>query len=281
MGQIVFAAAMSHVLDPDYYEAACGPVGRQRIEETIAAVQTLGRTLVARRPDALVVIADDHLNAFSFNAVPAICVRVGRTVPRMAQDHAVAFDRALEGMPERFLLHEELAHRILEDGLQTGFDLAVSWEAPLDHAFLSPVMTLVGDGPVPPLVPIWINCFVAPQPTPERCFAFGRLVAEVVARSPWRVGLIATGGLSHFPELLLTRVGESDVAFDRRVLGWLERAEHRPLRALTNTELHRAGEHELLNWLVLVGAVSPAAAATRYFGELGRINLAVVEWSLA
>ena len=32
MGRIVFAGAMSHVLDPDYYERACGSVGRQKVE---------------------------------------------------------------------------------------------------------------------------------------------------------------------------------------------------------------------------------------------------------
>lgn len=281
MGQIVFAAAMSHVLDPQYYEEACGPVGRQMTEETMAVIAALGDTLAARRPEALIVVADDHLNAFSFNAVPAICVRTGRFVQRMVQDHATAFDRALEGMPERFALHEDLANRVLEQGLGAGFDLAVSWEAPLDHAFLSPIMTLAGRRPVLPLVPIWVNCFVAPQPTPDRCFAFGRFLGEVVARSPWLVGIIATGGLSHFPELLLQRVGESDVAFDRQLLAWLEAGEHAPLRRLTTAELHKAGEHELLNWMVLIGAVSPARAVTRYFGELGRIDLAVVEWSVA
>jgi hypothetical protein len=33
--------------------------------------------------------------------------------------------------------------------------------------------------------------------------------------------------------------------------------------------------------MVLLGAVSPARAVVRYFGELPRINLAAVEWSLA
>jgi len=60
---------------------------------------------------------------------------------------------------------------------------------PLDHAFLSPITTLVGDGPVPPLVPIFVNCFVAPQPTPRRCFAFGQHLARVVARHPWDVAV--------------------------------------------------------------------------------------------
>jgi len=278
MGRIVFAAAMSHVLDPDYYEAACGLTGRRTVEACMAEIRKLGESFLARQPDALIVVADDHLNAFSFNAVPAMCVRIGRYVNRMNQDEAESFDRALDGMPERYRLHEELANRILEDGLQAGFDLALSWEAPIDHAFLSPVMTLHGTRPVTPLVPIWINCFVAPQPTPDRCFALGRHIAGVVGRSPWNVGIIATGGLSHFPELSLPRVGETDLAFDQKLLGWLERGEHEPLRAMTTSELHKTGEHEFLNWMVLIGAVTPARAEVRYLGELPRINMAAVEW---
>src|SRR5262245_18548986 len=278
MGQIVFAAAMSHVLDPDYYQAACGPVGRRTVEACMAEVGKLGDTFLSRRPDALIVVADDHLNVFSFNAVPALCVRIGRSVGRMVQDEPEAFDRALEGLPDRYPLHEKLANRVLEDGLTAGFDLALSWEAPIDHAFLSPIMTMHGSRPVTPLVPIWVNCFVAPQPTPARCFTFGQHIARVVAHSPWRVGIIATGGLSHFPELLLPLVGQSDVVFDRKLLGWLEAGEHDALQALTTSELHKTGEHEFLNWMVLIGAVSPARADVRYFGELGRINLAAVEW---
>ena len=281
MGRIVFAAAMSHVLDPEYYQAAVGSDGRQKVEALMAEIGRMGERLSARRPDALVVVADDHLNAFSFNAVPALCVRIGRSVQRMTQDHAEAFDRALEGLPERYPLHEELAGGILEQGMQAGFDLALSWEAPLDHAFLSPVMTLHGRRPVPPLVPIFVNCFVAPQPTARRCFAFGQHIARVVAASPWNVGIIATGGLSHFPELTLARVGESDTVFDRKLLHGLEAGEHEPLCELTGDELHKSGGHEFLNWMVLIGAVSPARADVRYFGELGRINLAGVEWRVA
>jgi 2,3-dihydroxyphenylpropionate 1,2-dioxygenase len=281
MGRIVFAAAMSHVLDPDYYQAACGMSGRRKVEACMVEIRKLGDTLLARRPDALIVVADDHLNAFSFNAVPAICVRIGRTVDRMVQEEAEAFDKSLEGLPERYALHEALANAILDEGLATDFDLALSWEAPIDHAFLSPVMTMHGSRPVTPLVPIWVNCFIGPQPRPARCFAFGRHLARVVAQSPWNVGIIATGGLSHFPELSLPRVGESDTVFDRKLLHWMERGEHEPLQALTVDELHKTGEHEFLNWMVLLGAVTPAPADVRYFGELGRINLAAVEWRVA
>ena len=281
MGKIVFAAAMSHVLDPQYYQDACGLSGRRKVEACMAEIRTMGDRFLARRPDALVVVADDHINAFSFNAVPAMCVRIGRHVERMNQEEAESFDRALEGMPERYALHEDLAARILEEGLGAGFDLAQSWEAPIDHAFLSPVMTMHGARPVTPLVPIWVNCFIAPQPTPARCFALGQHIARVVARSPWAVGIIGTGGLSHFPELLVPRVGEADTVFDRKLVHWMETGEHEPLQTLTSTELHKTGEHEFLNWMVVLGAITPAPGDLRYFGELGRINLAAFEWRLA
>ena len=280
MGKIVFAGAMSHVLDPEYYDHACGVVGRQKVEAAMAEIARMGERFSATKADALIVVADDHLNAFSFNCVPALCVRIGRHVQRMTQDHAEAFDKVLDHMPISYALHEELANEILEQGVLAGFDLALSWEAPVDHAFLSPVNTLHGTRPIPPLVPIWVNCFVAPQPTARRCFAFGQHIARVVAGSSWNVGIIATGGLSHFPELALARVGETDTVFDRKLVHWMESGEHEPLLDLTSDELHKTGSHEFLNWMVLLGAVTPARADVRYFGELPRINLAAVEWRL-
>jgi aromatic ring-opening dioxygenase catalytic subunit (LigB family) len=280
MGKIVFAGAMSHVLDPEYYQAACGDLGRQTVTAAMAAIEAMGEGFIATSPDALIVVADDHLNAFSFNCVPALCIRIGKTVQRMIQDNAEAFDKVLEHMPTEYPLHEELGNAILEQGIQGGFDLALSWEAPIDHAFLSPVNTMLGSHPIPPLVPIFVNAFIAPQPTARRCFQLGQHLARVVATSPWRVGIIATGGLSHFPELLLRRVGETDTAFDKNLVHWMERGEHAPLRELTAGELHKTGSHEFLNWMVLLGAVTPARAQVRYFGELPRINLAAVEWDL-
>lgn len=280
MGRIVYAATMSHVLFPEYYEKNVGPHGRRMVEELIAVVRDMGQGLLAARPDALVVIADDHLNVFSFDAVPAMCVRIGRSVRRMVQDDAIEFDRALEGLPDRYPLHEDLANRILETGLESGFDFAASWSAPLDHAFLSPVATLCGTRAVPPLVPFWVNCFVAPQPTARRCFAAGQHIARVVAEGPWSVAVLATGGLSHFPELSLERLGTSDPAFDRRLLRAMESGDATPLQALTVKELHDTGSHEFLNWMVLLGAVSPAPARVRFFGEMGRIDLAALEWEL-
>jgi len=61
----------------------------------------------------------------------------------------------------------------------------------------------------------------------------------------------------------------------------METGDHEPLCALTTKDLDESGSHEFLNWMVLLGAVTPARAQVRYFGELPRINLAAVEWSLS
>src|ERR671934_231592 len=138
-----------------------------------------------------------------------------------------------------------------------------------------------GERPMTPLVPFWVNCFIAPLPSARRCFAAGQHIARVIADGPWDVGVIATGGLSHFPELSLARVGESESEFDRRVVGWMERGDHASLTALTTKELHTTGSHELLNWMVLLGTVAPARARVRFFGEMGRIDLAALDWDVA
>ena len=93
--------------------------------------------------------------------------------------------------------------------------------------------------------------------------------------------MIATGGLSHFPALSLARVGTSDVPFDRRLVRLMEAGDHEPLCALTMKDLDESGSHEFLNWMVLIGAASSARARVRFFGEMGRIDLAAVEWAVA
>ena len=86
-------------------------------------IRKLGDAFLARRPDALIVVADDHVNAFSFNAVPAMCVRIGRHVNRMFQEEAEAFDRVLDGMPERYALHEETETDNQSSGVVWGYDV--------------------------------------------------------------------------------------------------------------------------------------------------------------
>ena len=53
MGKIVFAGAMSHVLDPDYYQRACGDEGRRMVTDCMTEIARMGERFSATRADAL------------------------------------------------------------------------------------------------------------------------------------------------------------------------------------------------------------------------------------
>src|SRR5215470_4099826 len=50
-----------------------------------------------------------------------------------------------------------------------------------------------------PIVPLYVNVYLAPQPTPARCYAWGQALRAILGPRPERIALLASGGLSHFP----------------------------------------------------------------------------------
>ena len=68
-----------------------------------------------------------------------------------------------------------------------------------------------------PLVPIFLNCYYAPQPTALRCYQLGRAVRESIDAHPGdlRVAVVGSGGLWHTPRAPDAYLDE---AFDREIL---------------------------------------------------------------
>src|SRR3990167_4917963 len=77
-----------------------------------AAFARVKRRLETLRPDAIAMIAGDHVKAFFLDAVPALAVYVG-------SECAGAFGR----YRYRFPIHEPLARAIVEQGIEPGFTL--------------------------------------------------------------------------------------------------------------------------------------------------------------
>jgi 3-O-methylgallate 3,4-dioxygenase len=99
-----------------------------------------------------------------------------------------------------------------------------------------------------PVIPVILNTFDPPnQPTPRRCVALGNALRELIAEWPQdlRVGVIASGGLSHFVV---------DEALDQHVLAAIRRKDLAALAALDPLQL-QAGSSEIRNWIV-VGAMA-------------------------
>src|SRR5206468_8919260 len=88
------------------------------------------------------------------------------------------------------------AAHIRNVGVAQGFDFAVTQEFGIDHAMLVPLHYLTDV--TAPVVPIWVNAFVAPLPTARRCYALGEMVRRAIESWPQnlRVAAIGTGSFS-------------------------------------------------------------------------------------
>ncbi|MBL8166840.1 MAG: hypothetical protein JNJ50_01720, partial [Acidobacteria bacterium] len=133
-----------------------------------------------------------------------------------------------------------------------GFDLAYSEDAVLGHTFAVPFEFVIG-GRAIPVVPLHVNVYMPPLPTPKRCAAFGRAIADVVAARSERVAIIASGGMSHYPGTW--KYPHPEFEFDKWMISELEHGKSESLLNLTSEQLDEVGNTELLPWAVLLGAI--------------------------
>src|SRR5262249_56889448 len=93
---------------------------------------------------------------------------------------------------------------------------------------------VIGRRPIP-IIPFFTTVYVPPLPTPQRCAALGRAVAEIVKGRKERVAIIASGGMSHFPGTRKYLHPEFD--FDRWLVAQFEIGNSDALLTLTRTQL--------------------------------------------
>jgi aromatic ring-opening dioxygenase catalytic subunit (LigB family) len=239
---------------------------RALVLQVHAAFTQVRQRLAALRPDVIVVIAGDHIEAFFLDAVPALAVYVGA-------ECAGTFGPYRYRLP----IHEPLARAILEQGIARGFDLLYTQQAKLDYAFYVPLHFTMPE-PAVPIVPLHVNVYLPPQPTPRRCYEWGTALGDILSACPERVALIASGGMSHFPGT--ERYASPEVEYDRELLDRLRAGRGRELAALTGEELDKTGNVELRTWITLLGAVGDARAHVYCYAPSWHHGNAVVEWPL-
>jgi aromatic ring-opening dioxygenase catalytic subunit (LigB family) len=215
-------------------------------ERVFEAFNELGRRLVAARLDALVLFTAEHWANFFLDHISPFCIGrassfIGPVEPWLKIERAT-----LRGEPE---LASALLAACYERGIEPGF----AHEMQLDHGTMIPLHFLTPEMSVP-IVPIVVNTLASPVPLPRRCFELGEVVGEVVRSSPKRIGIIATGGMSHDPGE--RRHGFIDQAFDHRFLAEMGAGNVSKLKSYTVADLSGAGAGalELLNWIALAGA---------------------------
>jgi aromatic ring-opening dioxygenase catalytic subunit (LigB family) len=127
------------------------------------------------------------------------------------------------------------------------------------------------------ILPVYVNTWVDPAPTPRRCYEVGELIRGVADTVQERVAILATGGLSHFPGS--PRIGEIDEKFDHQLLELMRQGRGKSLMDYSVEDLLQAGDTEFLNWMVVVGAVGDARATyTAYMPDFVATGWGFVSW---
>jgi hypothetical protein len=226
-----------------------------------AAIEKCRSALAEAGATVAVVFGNDHKEMFGDDGMPAFAVYLGDSVP----DNPIPADR-LAAMPEglrvgqwayhgevteAYPVRQDLAWHITEHLMVSGFDPAQLTQQPagrtLGHAWTYARRRLMGDSIIP-MVPIHLNSMYPPnQPSPARCFALGKSVAEAIGSwdSDERVAVITTGGLSHFVV---------DEELDRSVLDAIACQDAAAIAAIDRRKMN-SGTSEILNWVAAGGAL--------------------------
>ncbi|MEK7833678.1 MAG: hypothetical protein AAB401_21505, partial [Acidobacteriota bacterium] len=238
MGEIVAAFATCHAPQLFTYPPDEDPA---QLDASIAGMRELGKILDETKPDVIVFLGSDHLETFSINCVPTFAIVAGN---RATAEFA--------GRNYDLPIHREMAEDLLYKLVGAGFDLAYSEDAVLGHTFAVPFEFVIGGRNIP-VIPIHTNVYMPPLPTPKRCEALGKAIADVIASRSERVAIIASGGMSHYPGTW--KYPQPEFEFDRWVIQELEKGNADVVLDLTTEQLDAAGNTELLPWAIMLGAI--------------------------
>ncbi|WP_433503192.1 extradiol ring-cleavage dioxygenase [Pseudonocardia halophobica] len=242
------------------------------------------------QPDVVVVWGDDQYENFREEVVPPFCVLAydDLQVPAFEVMNERGSPNAW-GLPDDFeiTLHGDARQaKALADGLiHQGVDMAYSYRkragAHFPHAILNTQLFLDYDhaGAELPykLLPITVNCYgqhaiarkgglarfadietetLDPSgPTPARCMQVGAAIARYFRDTDLKVAFVASSSWSHaFLADALWHI-RPDTAADERLYELLVEENYDELAKTTSRQVVEAGQHEILNWFCLLGAV--------------------------
>ena len=155
-----------------------------------SAVDKAAEFVAKAEPDLVVMFHPDHVNGFFYKLLPSFCVGIEGT---SVGDFGTAAGK-LE-------IPENRAWSCAEHALTEGVDVAISYRMDVDHGGAQPIELLSAKLPLTRMIPIFVNCALAPRPRMERVRALGRAVGRWAMACPERVLILGSGGLSHDPPI--------------------------------------------------------------------------------
>jgi 2,3-dihydroxyphenylpropionate 1,2-dioxygenase len=199
----------------------------------------IGRRLRALDPDLWIIFSNDHAEQFFHDAAPPFTIHVGGEARG-----------EFAGRKFHWQIPSEISFELVRALYRQNFDPAFTSTAKIDYAIGIPLTHLGHTGPV---LPIYVNAYLPPQPTMERCYAFGQAVARTVTALGLKTVILSSGGMSHFPGT--DRYANPELAWDKRVLEALAAGRLKSLIGFDETELDDTGNIELRCWAAAAGAL--------------------------
>jgi hypothetical protein len=253
MAEIVLAYCASHA---PMMSAARDAAPKEQGDNFFGALDRVRAEAVERGVEACVVLSNEHFTNFFLENFPQICIGVGERNWGPTEEWLPIDKVWIPG-------HPGLADHIARSTLRSGFDPAFSHQLELDHGIMTVYYELDHDMRLP-LVPIVQNCAVPPLVPVRRAYEFGKALGDAIRSYEGlsRVAVIGAGGLSHW--IGTPRVGDIAEDFDRWFLERLERGELDDVLDLPDDEIELAGNgaHEIRTWLAVAGTVAPTPART-------------------
>ena len=251
----------SHEIAPD--------VMRARWDRMQASLDALHEYAASQQYDALVIVSSDHKEIFGDELLAPFAIYWGDSVehlPFSEEDFAAMSPglakAALGDVPDRPItrpVDSGLARHLIDAILDDGVDPAASRFLPagryknggIPHGWGFIYQRILGQASTIPMVPIFVNTFWEPTPpSAARSYDFGVALGKAIQSYPAdiRVGIVASGGLSHFVV---------DEELDRSFIRAFAERDVEHLRSIP-ANLMTAGTSELRNWIVVAGAAHAA-----------------------
>jgi hypothetical protein len=246
--------------DPSIKQQIEPQVLEERSARCTSNIAQLAKDMTEANLDALIIVGDDQHEQFFDDNMPAILIYWGETIennPLHMDEDAPAFWRKARSQfhagdeTRQYPVDSRLGLHLIESLIDQGFDVSHSKQLSKahgeGHAFGFVHVRMMQDKVIP-IVPVALNTYFPPnQPRPQRCYDLGQAIRKAVQSAPngsARVGILASGGLSHFTV---------DEELDRGVLDALKRNDGAALASLPVEKLN-SGNSEIRNWITVAGA---------------------------
>jgi 2,3-dihydroxyphenylpropionate 1,2-dioxygenase len=199
----------------------------------------IGRRLRALNPDLWIIFSNNHAEQFFHTTAPPFTIHVGGEA-----------SGEFSGRKFKWKIPSEIGFELVRQLYRQNFDPAFTSTAKIDYAIGIPLTHL---GHTDAVLPIYVNAYLPPQPTMERCYAFGQAVARTVTALGLKTVILSSGGMSHFPGT--DRYANPELSWDRRVLEKLAAGNLKALIGFDEAELDETGNIELRCWACAAGAL--------------------------